>query len=49
MPAPDVRAHIASLVGSEIRTITGSRNEVLRIEGDELHERPSAKFYGEKT
>ena len=45
MPVPNVRAHLASLVGSTIPTVTGSDNEVLRVEGDRVfvrtgHTRP---------
>jgi hypothetical protein len=32
----DARAHLASLVGHEIKTLTGRPNRVLRIEGDDV-------------
>jgi hypothetical protein len=46
MPPPDVRAHVAALVGTTIPTVTGHDNEVLRVEGDRVfvrtgHTRPS--------
>jgi hypothetical protein len=32
----DARSHLASLVGQEIKTLTGRSNRVLRIEGDDV-------------
>ena len=36
LPPPDMRAHLNSLVGQEITTLTGAKNRVLRIEGDDV-------------
>jgi hypothetical protein len=32
----NARSHLGSLVGQEIRTLTGRRNRVLRIDGDDV-------------
>jgi hypothetical protein len=32
----DARAHLASLVGQEIKTLTGRANRVLSLEGDDV-------------
>jgi hypothetical protein len=32
--APDIRAHLKSLVGREVSTVTGAPNWILRVEGD---------------
>jgi len=32
--APDIRSHLVGLVGSTIPTMTGRRNQIIRVEGD---------------
>lgn len=39
MPAPDIRAHVKSLVGASIETVSGQPNEVLRVDDEHVYVR----------